>query len=224
MSTSALSAAASSALTGTASGSASKSSTKQLGQDEFLKLMLSQMKNQDPFKPQDPGAFIAQLAQFSTVSSTQAMQQDISSLSDSLRSSQVIDGTSLVGHNVMAATDSASLGDIGAVNGAVNIPDGTSAAMLTVTDASGQLVRKMPLPTQTGLNAFTWDGNTDNGTRAAAGTYHIAAVANVGGSNQQIETQMASQVNSVTIDPTSHALTLNTDFGPIALKSVRRVM
>ena len=82
----------------------------------------------------------------------------------------------------------------------------------------------MPLSTQTGLNAFSWDGTTDTGVRAAAGTYHIAAVANIGGANQQIETQMASVVNSVTIDPTSHALTLNTDFGPIALKSVRRVM
>jgi flagellar basal-body rod modification protein FlgD len=221
MSTSAISAAATSALTG---ATGAKSSTSQLGQDEFLKLMLSQMKNQDPFKPQDPGAFIAQLAQFSTVSSTQAMQKDISSLSDSLRSTQVIDGTSLVGHNVMAATDSGSLGAAGSVDGAVNIPDGTSSAMLTVTDASGQLVRKMPLTTQTGLNAFSWDGNTDGGTRAAAGTYHIAAVANVGGANQQVETQMASVINSVTIDPTSHALTLNTDFGPIALSAVRRVM
>ena len=206
MSTSAISAAATSALTG---ATGANSSTSQLGQDDFLKLMLSQMKNQDPFKPQDPGAFIAQLAQFSTVSSSQAMQKDISSLSDSLRSSQVIDGTSLVGHNVMAATDSASLGAAGSVDGAVNIPDGTSSAMLT---------------TQTGLNAFSWDGNTDSGTRAAAGTYHIAAVANVGGANQQVETQMASVINSVTIDPTSHDLTLNTDFGPIALKSVRRVM
>jgi flagellar basal-body rod modification protein FlgD len=221
MSTSAISAAATSALTG---ATGAKSGTSQLGQDEFLKLMLSQMKNQDPFKPQDPGAFIAQLAQFSTVSSTQAMQKDISTLSDSLRSSQVIDGTSLVGHNVMAATDSASLGATGSVDGAVSIPDGTTTAMLTVTDASGQLVRKMPLSTQTGLNTFTWDGTTDSGTRAAAGTYHIAAVANVGGANQQVETQMASVINSVTIDPTSHALTLNTDFGPIALSAVRRVM
>ena len=221
MSTSAITAAANSALSG---ATGAKSSSSELGQDEFLKLMLSQMKNQDPFKPQDPGAFIAQLAQFSTVSSTQAMQKDISTLSDSLRSSQVIDGTSLVGHNVMAATDTASLGAAGSVNGAVSIPDGTTVAMLTVTDASGQLVRKMPLSTQTGLNAFAWDGTTDNGTRAPAGSSPIAAVANVGGANQQVETQMASVVNSVTIDPTSHALTLNTDFGPIALKSVRRVM
>jgi len=221
MSTSAISAAATSALSG---ASGAKSNTSELGQDEFLKLMLSQMKNQDPFKPQDPGAFIAQLAQFSTVSSTQAMQKDISSLSDSLRSAQVIDGTSLVGHNVMAATDTAALGVTGSVNGAVSIPEGTSSALLTVTDASGQLVRKMPLSTQSGLNAFSWDGTTDTGNRAAAGTYHIAAVANIGGANQQVETQMASVINSVTIDPTSHALTLNTDFGPIALKSVRRVM
>ena len=220
MATSAITAATTTAL----GAGASTGAKSQLGQDEFLKLMLSQMKNQDPFKPQDPGAFIAQLAQFSTVSSTQSMQKDIASLTDSLRSSQVIDGTALVGHNIMAVSDTALLGTSGEVNGAVTVPQGASAVNLVITDASGQLVRRMPMTTQSGLTSFAWDGTTDGGKRAPAGTYRIAAVANIGGGNQQIETQMSSKVGSVTIDPASHALTLNTDLGPIALSAVRRVM
>ncbi len=220
MATSAITAATTSALTGGASAGAKS----QLGQDEFLKLMLSQMKNQDPFKPQDPGAFIAQLAQFSTVSSTQSMQKDIASLTDSLRSSQVIDGTALVGHSILAASDVANLQQTGSVTGSVTVPDGASAVNMVITDASGQLVRHMPMVTQTGLAAFSWDGNTDGGSRAPAGTYKISAVADIGGRNQQLETQMSSKVGSVTIDPTNHALTLNTELGPIALGAVRRVM
>lgn len=220
MATSALTAATTTAL----GGGASAGAKSQLGQDEFLKLMLSQMKNQDPFKPQDPGAFIAQLAQFSTVSSTQSMQKDIASLTDSLRSSQVIDGTALVGHSILAASDVANLPQSGEVSGAVTIPEGASSVNMVVTDASGQLVRRMPLTTQSGLTGFAWDGSTDSGARAAAGTYKISAVANIGGRNQQLETQISSKVGSVTIDPTSHALTLNTDLGPIALGAVRRVM
>jgi flagellar basal-body rod modification protein FlgD len=220
MATSALTAATTTAL----SGGTAASTKSQLGQDEFLKLMLSQMKNQDPFKPQDPGAFIAQLAQFSTVSSTQSMQKDIASLTDSLRSSQVIDGTALVGHSILAASDVAALSQTGEVSGAVTIPEGASTVNMVVTDASGQLVRRLPMTTQSGLTSFTWDGNTDGGARAAAGTYKIAAVADIGGRNQQLETQISSKVGSVTIDPASHALTLNTDLGPIALGAVRRVM
>ena len=220
MATSALTAATTTAL----GGAAATGAKSQLGQDEFLKLMLSQMKNQDPFKPQDPGAFIAQLAQFSTVSSTQSMQKDIASLTDSLRSSQVIDGTALVGHGILAASDVATLPISGDVSGAITIPEGASTVSMVITDSSGQLVRRMPMTTQTGPAIFSWDGNTDSGARAAAGTYKVAAVADIGGRNQQLETQISSKVGSVTIDPTSHALTLNTDLGPIALGAVRRVM
>jgi flagellar basal-body rod modification protein FlgD len=199
MTTSAVSSAANSAVS-----SAVNSATggQQLGQDAFLKLMLTQLKNQDPFKPQDPAAFIGQLAQFSTVSGIQGMQQNISTLSDALRSAQVLDGTTLVGHTVRAVSDTAQLGAAGAVEGSVTIPEGVSTAALVVTDASGQ----------------------ELGERAAAGTYTLTAVAGVGGVNTQLETQVNSRVGSVTIDPTNYSLTLNTDLGPIALSKVRSVM
>jgi flagellar basal-body rod modification protein FlgD len=110
------------------------------------------------------------------------------------------------------------------VEGSVAIPEGTSAAVLVVTDASGQLVRRMPLSTQQGEGAFTWDGTTDLGTRAPAGNYTLSALANVGGYDEQLETQLSSRVGSVTIDPATNSLTLNTDLGPIPLSRVRRVM
>ena len=221
MTTSAVSSAATSAVSSAVNAATGGQS---LGQDAFLKLMLTQLKNQDPFKPQDPAAFIGQLAQFSTVTGIQGMQQNISTLSGSLRSSQVLGGTTLVGHTVRAVSDTAQLAATGAVNGSVTIPDGTSTASLVVTDASGQLVRSMPLSTQSGATSFSWDGTTDRGERAAAGTYTLTAVAGVGGVNTQLETQVDSRVGSVTIDPTNYSLTLNTDLGPIALSKVRNVM
>jgi flagellar basal-body rod modification protein FlgD len=195
-----------------------------LGQDAFLKLMVTQLKNQDPFKPTDPSAFLGQLAQFSTVTGIEGMKDSIASLSDSLRSSQVLGGTTLVGHDVLSVSKTAALGATGGVGGAVEIPTGASAAVVAVTDSSGALVRRMQLATTAGTADFKWDGTTDAGARAAAGTYTLTALANVGGANQQLETQLTSRVNSVTIDPTTSALTLNTDIGSIALANVRRVM
>ncbi len=196
----------------------------ELGQDAFLKLMLTQMKNQDPFKPQDPTAFVSQLAQFSTVNGVQGMQKDISSLVDALRSSQLLDGTSLVGRDVLSSADSATLADSGQIRGAVEVPPGAYEVSLVVTDASGQTVRRMPLSNQEGTGSFSWDGTTDAGSRAPAGLYRFDVIANVGGSAEQLETQIASRVSSVTLDPASNALTLNTDLGPIAFAAVRRVM
>jgi flagellar basal-body rod modification protein FlgD len=85
-------------------------------------------------------------------------------------------------------------------------------------------VKRVPLSSQQGTTSFTWDGTTDLGERADAGTYKLTAIANVGGVAEQIETQLTSKVGSVTIDPTNYSLTLNTDLGPIALANVRRVM
>jgi flagellar basal-body rod modification protein FlgD len=196
----------------------------ELGQDAFLKLMVTQLKNQDPFKPTDPSAFLGQLAQFSTVSGIQNMQASISALSESLRSSQVLGGTSLVGHEILASADSATLGGVGSVQGATRIPDGATAAVLVVTDASGQLIRRLPISNQAGDASFTWDGTTDLGSRAPAGNYKIAAIANVGGAAEQLATSVIGRVGSVTIDPSNYSLTLNTDLGPIPLARVLRVM
>jgi len=207
-----------------ASAVSSASKKDALGQDAFLQLMIAQMKNQDPTKPADPTEFLSQLAQFSTVSGIQNMQDSISSLSDAMRSSQVLGGTSLVGHAVLAAGDSAALAATGDVYGSTTIPAGASDAYILVTDSSGQQVARVPLSTQQGEADFSWDGTTGLGTRAPAGTYKFSAVANVGGANQQLETQLASYVNSVSIDPSTYQLTLNTDIGPIALSDVRQVM
>jgi flagellar basal-body rod modification protein FlgD len=215
-------------LTGSSSTStgsaASKAATSALGSDEFLKLMITQLRNQDPFKPTDPTQFLGQLAQFGTVSGIQEMQGSLSTLSDSLRSSQVLGGSTLVGHEVLADASSAALGETGSLQGAVEIPAGTSNALLVVTDSSGQLVRRVQLSAQEGEQDFTWDGNTDVGTRAPAGNYTLKAIADVGGTAEQMTTSLVSKVGSVTIDPTTFKLTLNTQLGPVPLASVRRVM
>jgi flagellar basal-body rod modification protein FlgD len=211
----------SSAATASALGSASNA--MQLGADTFLKLMLTQLKNQDPMSPQDPTAFLGQLAQLSTVQGIQSMQSDISSLTSALRSSQVLDGTTLVGHTVLAANDTARLAEAGGISGQVTVPKNASTVQLLITDASGQAVRTLPMSAAEGAGTFNWDGTTLLGTRAPAGTYTLKAVANIGGVSQQLETQVNSRVNSVTIDPKNSSLTLNTDTGPVALSNVRSV-
>jgi flagellar basal-body rod modification protein FlgD len=196
----------------------------QLGQAQFMQLMIAQLRNQDPTQPMDPANFLGQLAQFGTVSGIQGMQDSISTLSDSLRSSQVLGGTSLVGHYVLADASEGSIGATGEIAGTTTIPEGATEASLVITDSSGQLIRRMPISNQQGEAQFLWDGTTDLGTRAPAGNYTISAIAKVGGTDEQLATQLVGHVGSVTIDPNNYSLTLNTDLGPIALGRVRRVM
>lgn len=207
-----------------AAASGSVARKDQLGQDQFLQLMIAQLRHQDPTSPMDPADFLGQLAQFGTVTGIQDMQGSLSALSDALRSSQILGGTNLVGRDVLVSADRATLGETASISGTVQMPVGATSASLVVTDASGQLVRRMPLSVQPGETAFEWDGTTEQGTRAPAGGYYISVVASVGGQTGQLETQLVGRVGSVTIDPASQNLTLNTDLGPIELGRVRRVM
>jgi flagellar basal-body rod modification protein FlgD len=210
------------------SGSTAKGSTAtkkdQLGQGQFLELMIAQLKNQDPFKAMDPSQFLGQLAQFGTVTGIQEMQGAFATLSESLRSSQVLGGSTMVGREVLVATDTAALGEQGSIQGALDVPAGATALELNVRDASGQLVRRMTLPVTEGLSNFSWDGVADNGARAVAGRYTFEAVASSGGKNASLQTLLADRVTSVTIDA-GNGLTLNTRaLGAHALSDVRRVM
>lgn len=197
----------------------------QLGQAEFLKLMIAQLKNQDPFKAMDPSQFLGQLAQFGTVSGIQEVQGAIASLSESMRSAQVLEGATMVGRSVLVAADEIALGAEGPIVGAVDVPEGTTSVQITIRDAAGQLVRRFALPGgSTGLTDFTWDGLTDEGARAEPGQYSFEAVGIVAGSSSSLETLLASRVSSVTLDP-ARGLTLNThDLGAQRLSDVRRVM
>lgn len=204
---------------------ATKKAPTELGVNDFLKLMTTQLKNQDPLKPLDSTAFVSQLAQFGTVSGIQQMQASIGSLADSLRSSQTLSGASLVGHSVLAPASAAMMNAGDTVRGAIDVPEGASALQITVTDASGQPVRHITLGPQSGLTDFSWDGLTDTGAPVASGAYSFQAIANVGGTHQSASTLLVGQVASVTMDAKGASLTLNTNaLGPLALNNVRRVM
>jgi len=117
--------------------------TADLDVNDFLTLMTTQLKNQDPLKPMDSTAFVGQLAQFGTVSGIQSMQTSLGTLSDSLRASQTLSGTSLVGHDVLAPGTKAILGSSDTVQGAFDVPENAVNLKVTITDASGQTVRTM---------------------------------------------------------------------------------
>ena len=211
-----------SSLTGQTSTKAKEAT--QLGQNEFLKLMLAQLKNQDPMKPMDPSEFLGQLAQFSTVTGIESMNGSLTGLSDSLRSSQLLTGANLVGHEILAESSTANLAAGGTVSGAVEIPEGVNSVQVTIRDSSGQLVRAFPVDPNEGTVGFTWDGTTASGEKVPAGTYEFEIVATSGGENHSLRPLISGRVNSVTMDPVSNELTLNTNLGVLALSDVRRVM
>ena len=207
-----------------AAGSSSDSNKKssELGQNQFLTLMLAQLKNQDPMKPTDPTQFLSQLALFSQVTSTQNVEAKIGDLTDSLRSAQLMNGTSLVGHEVLASADSADFTSGTPLKGAVAVPEGTAGVQVEVRDSAGALVRRFAIPAAEGTNEFSWDGLTSAGNAAASGNYSIRITASIDGKNVSLDPMLYGKVGSVTLG--ASGLVLNTGVGTIDFNDVKRVM
>lgn len=171
-----------------------------LGQEEFLKLMLTQFRNQDPLKPQDPAEFLSQLAQVSSVTGIAEMKNSIATLADSLYAGQALQAASVVGRNVLAPSDDATLTAGQAVAGAVDLPASTAAGFVRVFDASGVLVREIPLGARAaGLAGFEWDGRDRTGQAVAAGTYTFSAGYGSDGQEVAAETYISKRVASVSL-------------------------
>jgi len=195
---------------------------QQLGQDDFLKLMTTQMKFQDPFKPMDSSPFLGQIAQFSTVSGIEKLNASFSSLTSSLQSDQTLQAAQLVGHGVLVPADEGYLFQDEGLGGAVDLP-ASGQAIVEIRDAGGQVVRTLDLGTQAaGLAYFNWDGLDAAGNQLPAGRYGISARVLQGNNTQAASTYAMGLVNSVSVD--SSGLNLNLyGMNPAAFGTVKQI-
>ena len=206
---------------GSTSASNALPANETISQAGFLQLISTQMQDQDPLDPTDPTQFLSQIEGLSQVSSLQSLQTSISGLATGLQASQMLSGTSLLGHSVLATGSTATIAAGGSVTGAVTAPTGATGLTVAITDQSGALVNAFNVaPASSGNTSYSWNGKTSSGAAAPAGTYTVNVVAAVGNTTQQVSPMVYSTVNSVTIDPSTQALNLNTTNGTIPLSSV----
>jgi len=202
-----------------------KSSRKELGQEQFLELMTTQLQNQDPFKPMESGDFLSQIAQFSTVEGIGDLNDAFSGLSQSLVSNQALQATNLVGREVLAPTGVAALSQGGSIRGNVELPAASGEVVVNVYDQAGQVVRRLELGSQAaGPVTFQWDGLKNDGQFASPGNYFISAEASIDGQFEAVETLLASEVRSVTLS-NSGGLLLDLDgIGSLDFSEVRQIL
>lgn len=196
-----------------------------LGQADFLKLMTTQLRSQDPFSPMENGEFLGQIAQFGTVSGIQELQDSFGNLSNALRSNQALQASVLVGKQVLVSAGEAELGTAAPLRGAVELPSPVAELHVRIEGANGALLRELALgPQPAGLVEFDWDGELAAGGTAAPGLYRVRAETMIGGDAQALPVLAAANVNSVTLGAgaTQPQLDLGA-LGQVALGDVRRI-
>jgi flagellar basal-body rod modification protein FlgD len=215
--------------TGTGSGSStanSASSLGTLGGTDFITLMLAQLQNQDPTSPVDSNTFLTQLAQLSEVQGITSLNTNFSTLSSSLTSNQAMQASSLLGHQVLVTSSTATLAAGATVTGAVNVPQTTSQVTLSITDSNGNVVNQINLGAQSaGLANFSWNGTMGNGSPAPAGTYTLTAqyAGQVSGGTAAT-TLVNGTVDSVSMGAGSAGMTLNVaGVGSVPFSSLQQI-
>lgn len=195
-----------------------------LGMNDFFKLMITQLKNQDPMKPMENGEFLSQIAQFGTVSGIDKLNKTFEDLASNLTSGQALQAGNLVGREVLVQGGSATLAPGVPIRGVATLDASAADVALHVFNAAGALVRELSLGGhKAGDVHFSWDGMTNAGTYAPAGTYYIQAEALSGDKAHTVDTQVFATVAAVNLGD-QNGLTLDlAGLGTVPFSSVREI-
>lgn len=198
----------------------------ELGQEDFLKLMIAQFRNQDPFEPMDNGEFLGQLAQFGTVNGIDELKTSFTELGAAIQSEQVLQAANLVGRSVLATSDVGYLPPEGTLSGAIDLPEAAGGVQVEITDAAGEIVKQINLGVQqAGLAAFEWDGRDADGLAVETGHYSVSARALIGHEAVAAETLVQSNIESVNLGRHGAGMTLNLAGGDsLSVSQVRRIL
>lgn len=161
---------------GTANNSSGSTGTTsaQGMQDQFLTLLVAQLKSQDPMNPMDNAQMTSQMAQISTVSGIEKLNETVNSVTSQFSSMQILQGANLIGRTVLAEGNNLGvtqeLDEDGKATGAFkgtaafDLADSAANVSVTITDAAGGVVKTLEMDAaNAGRNYFTWDGTTQDG-------------------------------------------------------------
>ena len=195
-----------------------------LGLDDFFKLMITQLKNQDPMKPMENGEFLSQIAQFGTVSGIDKLNKTFEELSANLTSGQALQAGSLIGREVLVPGGTAALQPGSPVRGITKLDASAADVVLHIYNGAGALVRDLHLGGHpAGDLPFSWDGLTNAGTYAPAGAYYVQAEALSGDKAHAVDTQFYATVSSVNLEEQG-GLTLDlAGLGTVPFSAVREI-
>lgn len=149
-----------------------------LGRDTFLRLLTTQLQNQDPSEPLSNEEFIAQLATFTNVEQMMGMNETMETAAMGIAALNNTSMANLLGTEVTAVTDQFPFSGEGDVSLHYDASADAAEVRVDIFDADGRLVRSEPIGAITaGQGSWTWDGRDENGVVAEEGTYRFSVVA-----------------------------------------------
>ncbi|MEO1767583.1 flagellar hook assembly protein FlgD [Thiobacter aerophilum] len=210
-------------VTASSSQTARSADAVAASEDRFLKLLVAQMKNQDPLNPLDNAQVTSQMAQLSTVTGINKLADLVQSIAGALTQAQSLQAAGMIGRGVLTEGSTLLLRDgVGLAGFELSAP--ADQVLVVIKDAAGQLVHSANLGAQpAGVNVFQWDGVRDDGQPAASGTYRFEVKARANGQVVTVTPLSHGTVASVSLNRGQVELNL-LDLGAVTLSQIKQVM
>lgn len=203
---------------------ASRKKDQSLGQDDFMKLLTTQLTHQDPMKPVENGEFVAQMAQFGMLSGIQEMQKDFATLTDQMVSSQNMEAAGMIGRQVLISTDGAHFDGVNSVTGSFPLEVSAQNMAVNIHNEGGQLVKTIDMgANEAGIVGFSWDGTDNAGNKVASGNYKVTANGLEGGEARGFDTFVNFEVKSVVLGKEKGTLLNLADGSSVKLDDVDQI-
>ena len=159
-----ISALSTSQTTSTSASTSTALSDANASQDRFLKLLVAQLNNQDPMNPMDNAEMTSQMAQINTVTGIQQVNETLKSMATQFSSLQVMQGTSMVGREVLIQGNTLSPID-GVAGGAIDLAGKADSVKIDILSPGGQILESFNLGTlDAGRQSFDWDASNYTGS------------------------------------------------------------
>lgn len=209
---------------GASSGAtAASASATQDSQDRFLKLLVTQLKNQDPLNPMDNAQVTTQLAQINTVSGIEQLNATLGTLLGAYNESQTMQAAGLIGKTVIVPGSGLTLAN-GAAYGGVNLAAPADQVTVSILDSTGNVVQTQNLGAHdTGTLDFAWDGKTATGAVAPPGIYKFKVEASMSGAAVTCEPLQVGTVSALVRGKSGFLLDLGA-LGTVDFKSVQQIL
>lgn len=176
--------------------------TAGLNKDDFLKLFVTQMQNQDPLNPQDSSEFVAQLAQLTQVEQSYNTNTNLQSLLTAADNAAGMMSASFIGKEALAQSDQLRLAEGGTASIGFRLSHAAEGVEFTITDSTGRVVRTIEEgQSEAGDFSVTWDGRDGAGNTLAAGVYEFKVTGiNADGSTFEGTPLSSGKVEGVRLD------------------------
>jgi flagellar basal-body rod modification protein FlgD len=215
----------------TTTTSTTSTDSVQADQDKFMKLLVTQLQNQDPLNPMDNAAMTSQLAQLSTVTGINKVNATLESLRSDIATTQSSTAINLIGKGILVEGKGIQLASSTAEDGTVTnssvfgveLASDSQDVSIAIQDSTGKTVRTMTMTNaEAGTYPITWDGTKDDKTVAEAGSYTFTVSASTAGSALTATPLQLAAVASVSTG--SAGVKLNTSLGHFAMSDVKEVL